>query len=234
MNEVVVCGAGGFIGGPSRRRSSPAGGTRVRAVDVKPFDEWYQVFAEADNRVARPERPGSLPRGGRRSRHVYNLAADMGGMGFIEANKALCMLSVLINTHLLMAAREHGSSATSSPRPRVCMPPTSRRRPTSAAEGSGRLSGDAGGRLRLGEAVQRAHVPALPRGLRPRDARRSLPQRLRAARHVDGRPREGPAAICRKVIEAKLSGRPSRSRSGATASRRAASCTSTTASTARR
>ena len=38
----------------------------------------------------------------------YQLAADMGGIGFIENNKALCMLSVLITTHMLMAAKEHG------------------------------------------------------------------------------------------------------------------------------
>ena len=61
MNEIVVCGAGGFIGGHLVADLLREGGTRVRAVDVKPIDEWFQVFGEADNRVAGPERPGCLP-----------------------------------------------------------------------------------------------------------------------------------------------------------------------------
>ena len=99
---------------------------------------------------------------------VYNLAADMGGMGFIENNKALCMLS-RADQHAPAdgRARSRGRALLlSRPRPASTTPtsrPCERQR---AAEGRGRLPGDAGGRLRLGEAVQRAHVPALPRGLR--------------------------------------------------------------------
>jgi nucleoside-diphosphate-sugar epimerase len=83
-------------------------GHQVRAVDVKPFDRWYQRFPDADSRVA----DMSLIEDARRATvgmdWVYNLAADMGGMGFIENNKALCMLSVLTSTHVLMGAREAG------------------------------------------------------------------------------------------------------------------------------
>jgi len=77
-------------------------------VDVKPLDEWYQVFPDAENVVADLKDLGHCVEACRGAAEVYNLAADMGGMGFIENNKALCMLSVLINTHLVMAAREAG------------------------------------------------------------------------------------------------------------------------------
>jgi nucleoside-diphosphate-sugar epimerase len=77
-------------------------------VDVKPFDEWYQRFPEVENLQLDLGRLEDCKAALNGAAVVYNLAADMGGMGFIESNKALCMLSVLINTHLLMAAKEHG------------------------------------------------------------------------------------------------------------------------------
>jgi nucleoside-diphosphate-sugar epimerase len=107
MNQVVVCGAGGFIGGHLVADLLREGSTRVRAVDVKPIDEWFQVFHEADNRVADLSDPEVCLETLEGAHYVFNLAADMGGMGFIEANKARCMLSVLINTQLVLAAREN-------------------------------------------------------------------------------------------------------------------------------
>jgi GDP-D-mannose 3', 5'-epimerase len=104
---IVVAGAGGFIGG-HLVRDLLAEGAQVRAVDKKPADEWFQRFDEAENLeldLSRREHCVAAVDG---AGEVYNLAADMGGMGFIELNKALCMLSVLINTHLLEAAREQG------------------------------------------------------------------------------------------------------------------------------
>ncbi len=106
--DAVVTGAGGFIGG-HLTRALLAEGRRVRAVDVKPLDRWYQVHEAADNRVrdcSRLESCREVLEGG--AGEVYNLAADMGGMGFIELNKAACMLSVLISTHVLLAARSAG------------------------------------------------------------------------------------------------------------------------------
>ena len=103
----MVAGGGGFIGG-HLVGDLLARGHAVRSVDVKPFDEWYQRHDGAENlRLDLQEREAcaSALDG---AATVYNLAADMGGMGFIENNKALCMLSVLINTHLLMAARDAG------------------------------------------------------------------------------------------------------------------------------
>jgi GDP-D-mannose 3', 5'-epimerase len=105
---VVVAGGGGFIGGHLVKHLRDNGYWRIRAVDIKPLDEWYQVFDGTDNVVADLKELDACRSVCEGASLVYNLAADMGGMGFIENNRALCMLSVLINTHLLMAAREAG------------------------------------------------------------------------------------------------------------------------------
>jgi nucleoside-diphosphate-sugar epimerase len=106
---VLVAGAGGFIGGWLARALIERG-KRVRCVDVKPLAEWYQVHTGAENVVADLRDRDACNAAAAGAAHVYNLAADMGGMGFIENHKAECMLSVLINTHMLMAAREAGAS----------------------------------------------------------------------------------------------------------------------------
>ncbi|MCG7592780.1 NAD-dependent epimerase/dehydratase family protein [Mycobacterium sp. PSTR-4-N] len=106
--DVVVTGAGGFIGG-HLVRAILAEGKTVRAVDRKPVNEWYQLHSDADNvvkDVSLLENAHEVVAGG--AGEVYNLAADMGGMGFIENNKAACMLSVLTSTHMLLAAKEAG------------------------------------------------------------------------------------------------------------------------------
>lgn len=104
---VVVAGGGGFIGGhlvAALRKQ----GRRVRAVDIKPLDEWYQQISGAESIVADLKDIDRCREVVRGAAEVYQLAADMGGMGFIEHNKALCMLSVLTNTHMLLAAKEVG------------------------------------------------------------------------------------------------------------------------------
>ena len=108
--KVVVCGGGGFIGGHLVGQLRRDGINVVRSVDVKPLNEWYQVHDGLENVVADLKELESCREALAGADVVFNLAADMGGMGFIENNKALCMLSVLINTHLLMAAREAGIS----------------------------------------------------------------------------------------------------------------------------
>src|SRR5215207_7754868 len=105
---IVVTGAGGFIGGHLIADLRRQGYRRLRAVDIKPLDEWYQCFDDVENLSLDLSRIEACERTCHGARHVYNLAADMGGMGFIELNKALCMLTVLINTHMLMAARKAG------------------------------------------------------------------------------------------------------------------------------
>src|SRR6476469_5007913 len=105
-DRIVVTGAGGFIGGHLVQHLMAGGEHQVTAVDIKPHNEWLQRHPGADNLVADLQDLDACRRVLAGATTVYNLAADMGGMGFIEKNKALCMLSVLINTHLLMAARE--------------------------------------------------------------------------------------------------------------------------------
>lgn len=107
MKRIVVAGAGGFIGGHLARKLADMG-HHVRAVDKKPLTEWYQVHENCDNLVLDLNIKENCYTAVNGYNEVFNLAADMGGMGFIENNKADCMLSVLINTHLLMAARDLG------------------------------------------------------------------------------------------------------------------------------
>jgi nucleoside-diphosphate-sugar epimerase len=106
---VLVAGAGGFIGGWLVRNLIERGYTKIRAVDLKPKTEWHQEFPEVENLVLDLQGLEESRVAAKDARLIYNLAADMGGMGFIENNKAACMLSVLINTHLLMAAKEFGT-----------------------------------------------------------------------------------------------------------------------------
>jgi GDP-D-mannose 3',5'-epimerase len=106
--KVVVCGAGGFIGGHLVHSLLENGVDVIRAVDIKPFDEWYQTSRGVENLSLDLKNLDNCQLAAEGATAVFQLAADMGGMGFIENNKALCMLSVLTNTHMLMAARDQG------------------------------------------------------------------------------------------------------------------------------
>ena len=101
---VLVAGGGGFIGG-HLAASLSAAGRRVRAVDCKPIEEWYQVLPGVESVSADLAHPDACKDAVAGISTVFNLAADMGGMGFIETHKAECMLTVLINTNLIQAAR---------------------------------------------------------------------------------------------------------------------------------
>ena len=102
--HCLVCGAGGMIGGHLVKRLL-ADGHIVRAVDIKPFKEWYQFFWEADNRRLDLATMAGCLQSCLGMDWVFQLSADMGGIGFIEGHKAACMQSVLISTHMLQAAR---------------------------------------------------------------------------------------------------------------------------------
>lgn len=101
--RVLIAGGGGFIGG-HLAASLLADGHEVRCVDIKPRDQWHQWHAGADNLVLDLRDRPACEEAVDATDEVYNLACDMGGMGYIEHNKALCMLSVLINTNLLRAS----------------------------------------------------------------------------------------------------------------------------------
>src|SRR5450631_3391412 len=106
---ILVTGAGGFIGGNLVSSLKNQGYTRIRAVDVKPLEHWYQKFDDVENLCLDLNDKVNCEIAAKDAEDIYNLAANMGGMGFIEKNKALCMLSVLINTHMLMAAKKYGA-----------------------------------------------------------------------------------------------------------------------------
>jgi nucleoside-diphosphate-sugar epimerase len=206
--RVLVCGAGGFIGGHLVRSLLATGVASVRAVDIKPKSEWHQVFADAENLVMDLSEKQNCIAAAKGNAIVFQLAADMGGMGFIESNRALCMLNVLANTHMLLAARNcaverffYSSSA--------CAYNTEKQRSTFAAP------------LREEDAY-----PAMPEDgygweklfseRMCRHFEEDFGLKCRVARYHNvygpmgtwcGGREKAPAAICRKVIEAKLSGR---------------------------
>jgi nucleoside-diphosphate-sugar epimerase len=177
-------------------------------VDLKPFDEWYQLFPNVENLQLDLKEKGACERALKGASIVYNLAADMGGMGFIENNRALCMLSVLINTHLLMAAKEakvtryfYASSACvyaadKQVSPDVIALKESDAYPAMPEDGYGweklfseRMCRHFREDFGLTTRVARYHNVYGPHGT-----------------YKGGR-EKAPAAMCRKVIEAKLSGK---------------------------
>jgi len=207
MKKIVVAGAGGFIGGHLVKHLVKEG-NHVRAVDIKPLNEWYQVSEEADNLVLDLQLKENCYQALNGHNEVFNLAADMGGMGFIEKNKAACMLSVLINTHLLMASRDCGldrffyaSSACVYNATKQTDPDNPGLResdayPAMAEDGYGweklfseRMCRHFREDFGLATRVARFHNVYGPFGT------------------YDGGREKAPAAICRKVIEAGLTGK---------------------------
>ncbi|WP_448208392.1 NAD-dependent epimerase/dehydratase family protein [Azospirillum sp. sgz302134] len=207
-DTILVTGAGGFIGGHLVADLLEQGFTRVRAVDWKDLGQWHQVHPQAENRERDLRLRDHCEEVTEGADYVFNLAADMGGMGFIETHKADCMLSVLINTHMLMAARDARVKRflyTSS----ACVYAADKQ---TTAEVAPLKESDA--------------YPAMPedgygweklfseRMCRHFTEDFGLPTRVVRYHNVygpkgtyDGGREKAPAAICRKVIAAKLSGR---------------------------
>jgi len=204
--SVVVCGGGGFIGGHMARKLLDEG-HRVRVVDQKREAIWYQRFDGAENLVLDLQDKDACERAVDGMDTVINLAADMGGMGFIENNKALCMLSVLINTHLLEAAR-HASVSEFFYASSACVYAADKQ---TTVDNPGLKESDA--------------YPAMPEDgygweklfseRMCRHFREDFDLLTTVARFhnvygpygtYDGGREKAPAALCRKVIQAKLSG----------------------------
>jgi nucleoside-diphosphate-sugar epimerase len=101
---IVIAGAGGFIGGALVRYFHEQGFTRIRAVDKKPLPGWYQYLPSVESLCLDLSDENNAARAVENATEVYNFAADMGGMGFIERFRVECMRSVLINTHLVEAS----------------------------------------------------------------------------------------------------------------------------------
>ena len=205
---TVVTGAGGFIGGALVAEFRRQGYGKIRAVDIKPVEEWYQVFGDVENLVLDLNLKENCETAAKDAYQIYNLAANMGGMGFIENNKALCMLSVLINTHMLQAAKQcnvarffYSSSACvyNGDKQRDPNNPGLKEEdayPALAEDGYGweklfseRMCRHFHEDFGMYTRVARFHNVYGPNGT------------------WDGGREKAPAAICRKVIEAKVSGR---------------------------
>jgi nucleoside-diphosphate-sugar epimerase len=206
-DPILVAGGGGFIGGHLVDDLRRNGHTDVRAVDVKPFDDWYQRFDDVDNQQLDLSRLEDARQACADVRYVYNLAADMGGMGFIELNKAACMLSVLTSTHLLVAARDAGVERffyASSACVYAAEHQTSADvRPLREADAYPAQPEDGYGWEKLFSERMARHFRE-DFGIATRVARYHNVYGPHGT-YAGGR-EKAPAAICRKVIEAKLSG----------------------------
>ena len=204
---VLVAGAGGFIGGHLVADLRRLGVEHIRAVDVKPPSEWFQRFGDVENSQLDLAVLENCREAANGATYLFNFAADMGGMGFIEANKALCMLSVLINTHLLMACRETGAErffyASSA-----CIYRTDRQesaKVTALRESDAypALPEDGYGWEKL-FSERMCHHFSEDFGLVTRVARYHNVYGPNGT--YEGGREKAPAAICRKVAQAKLSG----------------------------
>jgi nucleoside-diphosphate-sugar epimerase len=207
MKRILVCGAGGFIGGHLVADLRRMGNAEIRAVDHKPLNGWYQRFDDVETLQLDLSRLEDCERAVAGCSEVYNLAADMGGMGFIELNKALCMLSVLINTHLLMAARRHGAERFFFSSSACVYNADKQRDPNVTAlkeeDAYPALPEDGYGWEKLFSERMCRHFRE-DFGLQTRVARYHNVYGPHGT-YAGGR-EKAPAAICRKVIEAKLDG----------------------------
>ncbi len=106
---IVIAGAGGFIAGALARYFHEQGFTRIRALDKKPLPEWYQRVPGVESLCLDLSEEKNCRRACEGAVEVYNLAADMGGMGFIERFRVECLRSILINTHMIESAYRAGA-----------------------------------------------------------------------------------------------------------------------------
>jgi len=107
QRKVLVTGAGGFIG-HHLTKALVNQGYWVRGVDLK--EPEYEPTAAHEFMILDLRRWPDCLAAAKGIEEVYNLAANMGGIGFIESNKAVIMHdNTLINFHMLEAARAEGA-----------------------------------------------------------------------------------------------------------------------------
>mgnify|MGYP001332096824 CR=1 FL=1 len=103
--NILICGAGGFIGGHLVNYFRNNGDFNIVCADIKPIEYWFQIFEDTKKHSLDLKEFENCLKVTSNIDYVFNMACNMGGMGFIENNKAECMLSVLINTNLLRACK---------------------------------------------------------------------------------------------------------------------------------
>jgi len=201
---IVISGAGGFIAGALARYFKEQGFTRIRAIDKKPFPEWYQQVPGVESLCMDLSEKDNCIKACEGAAEVYNLVADMGGMGFIEKFRIECLRSILINTHMIEAACRAGASryffsssacvynTTLQEDPNVRALKESDAYPAMAERGYGweklmseMFCGEYWAEREMKTFIPRFHNVYGPFGT------------------WDGGREKAPAAICRKVIEAK-------------------------------
>jgi nucleoside-diphosphate-sugar epimerase len=204
---IVIAGAGGFIGGALTRHFYQLGFTRIRAIDKKPLPDWYQRVQGVENLCMDLSEKENCIQAVQGAVEVYNLAADMGGMGFIERYRVECLRSVLINTHMIEAAYRAGveryffSSSACVYNTQLQKDPHARALkesdayPAMAERGYGweKLVSEMFCQEYWAERGLKTFIPRFHNVYGPNGT-------------WDGGREKAPAAICRKVIEAKDSG----------------------------
>jgi GDP-D-mannose 3', 5'-epimerase len=204
---VVVAGGGGFIGGHLVADLREQGYSSIRVIDLKPLDSWSQFFPELDNRQLDLRSIDACMTATEGASLVFNLAAARGAGRFIEKKKTPCMLSVLINTHLLMAAKENEVAGYFYPSSSSLCQAAKQKSPQAAIPKEDDqyppLPEDSYGWEKLfGERMCRHFGEDF--GIRTRVGRYHNPYGPQGA-WAGGR-ETTPAAVCRKVAQAKLSG----------------------------
>jgi nucleoside-diphosphate-sugar epimerase len=205
---IVITGAGGFIAGALTRYFHEQGFTRIRAIDKKPLPDWYQQVPGVESLCMDVSEKENAIRAVEGAVEVYNLAADMGGMGFIERFRIECLRSILINTHMVEAAYRAGAkryffsssacayNTTLQQDPHVRALKESDAYPAMAERGYGweKLMSEMFCQEYWAERKFETHIARFHNVYGPHGT-------------WDGGREKAPAAICRKVIEAKDTGK---------------------------